>query len=759
MVMDISEQKYPEETTQHPSRLPEIVAAISGRLTDLSTEQRDEGIRWALAQVGQYAAAEHGCVHRLVNNGTAFDCAHYWHADDTSAAVYPLRGVAVDSGRWPLSRILADQNVLIPSARSLPAECAAEQREMQRLGLESLLIVPMTRQQTVLGFLALASRSAARSWTEQDIPLMRTVANVCCQALAYRTALARGAQGIRSTGNLHRRLDEVLDRLGSVIPCDNAWVLDLRPDVSCILAYRGPLNAEQARRTALALSHEVISGQESKLSQPTVVSDTEVNGEHIDPTQIPARDEDHVPDASTRSWIGLPLLLQHKVIGMLALSHHEPAAYSDLHAQLAISFPQQAATAIANARLSDAEQERLLESEQRQQLAEGLSNTIAAVNAGKPIQDILDIIVAQAAMHLGASACVMSRFDLDREQFAHQATYGWPAELEEQIAIPFARQRETGSGDYVETVLQRKPSHNNYGPLPDRLDEIRNNPSLPPEIKTRRITIRKHFAASLAVPLVVGRQDYGGLLFYYSRPQAFSEEQVQLALNFSEQAALAIENAQLRQLAAQTAVATERNRLARELHDAVTQTLYSASMVADMLPRIWDRDPSEGHRRLAELGQMTRGALAEMRMLLLELRPSALIDAELSDLLQQLGQSMTGRARLPVTVAASGECRAPDEVKLVLYRIAQEALNNIAKHAQASTATVTLDCTEAGEITLVISDDGRGFDPSRIPAGHLGLGIIQERAESVGALVRIESQVDLGTQVCVTWNLAQAGEC
>jgi len=138
MVMDISEQKYPEETTQHPSRLPEIVAAISGRLTDLSTEQRDEGIRWALAQVGQYAAAEHGCVHRLVNNGTAFDCAHYWHADDTSAAVYPLRGVAVDSGRWPLSRILADQNVLIPSARSLPAECAAEQREMQRLGLGSV---------------------------------------------------------------------------------------------------------------------------------------------------------------------------------------------------------------------------------------------------------------------------------------------------------------------------------------------------------------------------------------------------------------------------------------------------------------------------------------------------------------------------------------------------------------------------------------------------------------------------------------------
>jgi len=751
MVIDISEQRNPHDAAQYANRLPEIVAAISGCLANLEPDQIDEGVHWALAQVGQYVSAEHAYVYRLVDDGTHYESTHHWHAEGHPPAVEPCKSPAIDRVGWPLSRVLADQVVQIPCAQRLPAERAAEQRDMERLGLRSLLIVPMTRRQSVFGFLAWASESAAGSWSEQDIPLLRTIANVCCQTLDHRKIHAQEAHVVSPAGNTHRRLGKVLDRLGSVIPCDNAWVLDLRGDAPCLLAYRGPLGADQALRTGLALHQDVQRRQQSEHHEPVVVSDSEENAEPIASAQTHAKGKALPTDASIRSWIGLPLFLRNRAIGLLALSHHEPQAYTDLHTQLAASFAQQATTAIASAQLTDAEQERLLESEQRRQIAEGLRNTIAAVNAGRPSQDILDMIVAQAAMHLGASACVMSRFDMDKEQFAHQATYGWPAELAQQMVIPFARRRETGSGDYVETVLQRKPSFANYGPLPDRLDEIRNDPSLSPEIKSRRIIIRSHFAASLAVPLVVGKQDYGGLLFYYARPQAFSEEQVQLALSFTEQAALAIENAQLRQLAAQSAVVAERNRLARELHDAVTQTLYSASIIADLLPRIWDRDPSEGQRRLADLGEMTRGALAEMRMLLLELRPSALMDADLSDLLKQLGQSMTGRARLPVAVTSNGECRVPDEVKLVLYRIAQEALNNIAKHAEASKATVNLDCAESGEITLVIRDDGRGFDPARIPAGHLGLGIMRERAESVGALLRIESQIGSGSEVRVTW--------
>ena len=100
----------------------------------------------------------------------------------------------------------------------------------------------------------------------------------------------------------------------------------------------------------------------------------------------------------------------------------------------------------------------------------------------------------------------------------------------------------------------------------------------------------------------------------------------------------------------------ERIRLARDLHDAVSQTLFSTSLIAEVLPRLWERNKDEGLKKLEEVRQLTRGALAEMRTLLFELRPAALADAELSDLLRQLAESVIGRARVPVTLEVEGTC-------------------------------------------------------------------------------------------------------
>jgi signal transduction histidine kinase len=145
-----------------------------------------------------------------------------------------------------------------------------------------------------------------------------------------------------------------------------------------------------------------------------------------------------------------------------------------------------------------------------------------------------------------------------------------------------------------------------------------------------------------------------------------------------------IERINQAQRAKEEATMVERTRLARELHDAVSQTLFSASLIAEVLPRIWERNPEEGRKRLEEVRQLTRGALAEMRTLLFELRPAALQDVDIRDLLKQLGESVTGRSRIPVTLEINGECELPLDVKIALYRLCQEALNNIVKHAQAS---------------------------------------------------------------------------
>ena len=252
------------------------------------------------------------------------------------------------------------------------------------------------------------------------------------------------------------------------------------------------------------------------------------------------------------------------------------------------------------------------------------------------------------------------------------------------------------------------------------------------------------------LPLRARGQALGMLAIIGPEGETFSRGQLALFESIADQLGVAVENARLYEQAEQAAAAAERSRLARDLHDAVTQTLFSAGLIAEVLPRIWEQDPEEGRRRLEELRELTRGALAEMRALLLELRPSALAEAKLGDLLRQLAESITGRVRVPVTLTVEGECTMPPEVKVAFYRIAQEALSNIARHAGASQASVNLRC-QPEEAKLCIRDDGRGFDPRSVPPESLGLGIMRERAEAVGAALTVESEVGRGTEVVVKW--------
>lgn len=205
------------------------------------------------------------------------------------------------------------------------------------------------------------------------------------------------------------------------------------------------------------------------------------------------------------------------------------------------------------------------------------------------------------------------------------------------------------------------------------------------------------------------------------------------------------------------AVSAERSRLARELHDAVTQTLFSTTLTAEVLPRIWEKDPKEGQKKLAELRELTRGALAEMRTLLMELRPDALADAELKDLLRHLTNAFIARARIPIQLSVEGCVEPPLDVKIAFYRVAQEALNNIAKHSEANQVALSLTC-QGEMVALNVRDDGQGFEPNRDPgADHFGLRIIQERAEQIGAKVELSSQVGHGTEVNMLWYREEKG--
>jgi two-component system nitrate/nitrite sensor histidine kinase NarX len=217
-----------------------------------------------------------------------------------------------------------------------------------------------------------------------------------------------------------------------------------------------------------------------------------------------------------------------------------------------------------------------------------------------------------------------------------------------------------------------------------------------------------------------------------------------------DQAAVAIKNARLYEQAKKLAVLEERQRLARDLHDAVSQTLWSASLIADVLPVLWEQDEDEGRRNLKDLKDLTRAARDEMRGLLLELRPGSLTQTALPDLLSELVRTVRKRTSATITLNISGKEEVPANVQIAFYRIAQEALNNVVKHSDATEVNIDLEF-RYDRIKLLIHDNGRGFDHGQALIGHFGLGIIHERAASIGASARINSQIGQGTEVCIQW--------
>jgi signal transduction histidine kinase len=273
--------------------------------------------------------------------------------------------------------------------------------------------------------------------------------------------------------------------------------------------------------------------------------------------------------------------------------------------------------------------------------------------------------------------------------------------------------------------------------------------------------------AGLLPPLSYGEFGFLGFVVAMSLQMANStikieEELAAYRLNLEEMVAdrtadLKAAQVQLLAQTQETAIAEERGHIARELHDVVTQILFSINLIAISLPRLWKRDPDAAERSTNELQRLTRGALAEMRILLRELRPHTIAEADLGLLLTQLSHSISARHDIEVDIQVCSECNLPPEVHVTLYRIAQEATTNITKHAEASHLDVSLE-QDKNEVRMAITDDGKGFNIKEVPSENMGLGIMQERADAIGADLIINSRPGAGTKIAVTWPIPQAIE-
>jgi PAS domain S-box-containing protein len=253
----------------------------------------------------------------------------------------------------------------------------------------------------------------------------------------------------------------------------------------------------------------------------------------------------------------------------------------------------------------------------------------------------------------------------------------------------------------------------------------------------------------MVVPLVVNNRVIGLLSFNHQQTNYYTYRHGQLALTFANHAAVAIENANLYQQSQELAALQERQKLARELHDSVSQALYGIGLGARTARELLDLETTRKEDLLKPLEyvlSLTEAGLAEMRALIFELRPDSLEDEGLVAALKKQAAAMEARYNIQVEPNMDEEPDLSLEAKQALFRIALEAMNNIVKHASARRVVLSLK-TDLDVVSMEIMDDGKGFDPQGRYPGHLGLSTMRERAESLGGRLAIESSHGSGTRV------------
>jgi signal transduction histidine kinase len=275
-----------------------------------------------------------------------------------------------------------------------------------------------------------------------------------------------------------------------------------------------------------------------------------------------------------------------------------------------------------------------------------------------------------------------------------------------------------------------------------RSDDAQHDPrGLKPSLVPRRAR------TLLSVPMRT-RQGVVGAVSIYNKLQlpTFTDRDADLALLFAQHAAVAIENARLYEQVHEKAALEERQRLARELHDSVSQALYGIVLNASTADEIFEVAPERARGLLHDVLRLADAGLAELRALIFELRPETLEREGLVGALEKQVAAVRARHGLEVRMNVANEPDLSPAAKEVLYRVAQEALHNAAKHARAHTLDLSLDVGNA-EVGLMVADDGRGFDPLGDFPGHFGLQSMRERAAAVGGVLEIDSAPGEGTRL------------
>lgn len=607
---------------------------------------------------------------------------------------------------------------------------------------KSSVFVPLVVGEQVHGLIRLKNLEREHAFSESDVRLLQTLANAMSIALENARLFDETQHLLKETEQRAAELatvNRVSHALSSQVDLDALIQLagqKIRETFNADIAYIALLDSASQwiqfpytfGETFTAIQYgEGLTSKIIETRQPLLINrDMEIRRAQIGATQV---------GIDVKSYLGVPILVGAQAIGVVSVqSIHREGQFTENDQHLLMTIAANVGVAIERAQRFNTEKRR---AEQFQLIDEIGRNVASLLDTNQIMEQVTQLLRKvfnyyhvgiglieddEVVYRVGAGVLWDDpdfTFKPQRLKIGKEGITGWVAAHGESIVVPDVSQEPR----YV--LMQGSATR-----------------------------------SELLAPIIIKEEVIGVLDVQSDQLNAFDQIDLAVVQSIANQTGIAIENARLYERAQELAVMQERNRLARDLHDAVTQTLFSASLIADALPSTWESDPAQGRQLLKELRQLSRGALAEMRTLLLELRPAALTETHLDSLLRQLCEAASGRAGLLVSVNVARDCKLPPDAHIAIYRIAQEALNNILKHSRATNVAVGLSCRviDAGQIIeLSISDDGRGFDLANVPPDHFGLRNMRERAQAIGAEFEVHSQPGHGTQIRVAWNNKEGG--
>ena len=446
-----------------------------------------------------------------------------------------------------------------------------------------------------------------------------------------------------------------------------------------------------------------------------------------------------VQEVADYTAMGIPIWWAQRIVGVFCVGAPLPHRFGEQDVETLTLFARDAAIAIENARLFGGLQDALA-------TAQLLYQTSQRMAVAMTVQEVIAAYLEQVAAG-GRYQCSvrLDEFDAQGRRSGTIVHGRWIAGegmvLGEQ-RLPYVLSELDAELDAGQVVTVR---------------DYRTDPRLSKAARRLQASVGRH--AFAIIPLIVRGRRIGRVNLSASEVHDWEVAELQPYQVTAALLAAAIDSRlqylQVAERGQQLAVLEERRRLARELHDSVTQTLFSMNLLAQAVPPLWETDQAAAREHLGQIRELTRGALAEMRALLVELRPVDERQPDLGHALRHHAATFERRTGIAVTLDAPAAVSLPDPVAYALSRIAQEALTNVARHAQAR--RVSLALAGGPPTRLVVEDDGRGFAADEVGTTCLGLVSMRERAAGIGARLDVRSAPGEGTRLVLEWPVGGDG--